>query len=139
MKNNPLDSLPHSYPFRFLDKIIELSDKRGVAIKNVTMNEEFFQGHFKENPIMPGVLIIETMAQLAGLIMNCGKEENKIAYLAQVKNIKFKRPVIPGDQLKISAEIGQDFGSLASFSVAVHIDNNVAAEGELVMAVSKGT
>lgn len=134
MKDNPLSRLPHSYPFRFLDKVLELSAERGIAIKNVTMNEAFLQGHFKGNPIMPGVLIIEAMAQLAGLVMNFGKTEAAIAYLAQVKDIKFKRPVTAGDQLKVIAEVNRNFMSLANFSVKAMIDDNIAAEGELVIA-----
>ena len=127
--------LPHRYPFLLVDKIIEIElFKRIVGIKNVTMNEAFLQGHFKGNPIMPGVLIIEAMAQLAGLVMNFGKTEAAIAYLAQVKDIKFKRPVTAGDQLKVIAEVNQNFMSLANFSVKALIGDNIAAEGELVIA-----
>lgn len=133
MKDDPLDSLPHVYPFRFLDKILELSGEKGIAIKNVTVNEAFFQGHFKGNPIMPGVLIVEAMAQLSGLVMNYGKPENKITYLTQIKEIKFRRSVIPGDQLKIIAEKIKNFASMAAFSVTASVDNNLVAEGELVM------
>ncbi|MBI3398660.1 MAG: 3-hydroxyacyl-ACP dehydratase FabZ [Deltaproteobacteria bacterium] len=135
MQDNPLNSLPHAYPFRFLDKILELSAERGVAIKNVTADEAFFQGHFKENPIMPGVLIIETMAQLAGLVMNYGNAGKRVAYLAQVKDVKFKQSVTAGDQLKAIAEINYTFLSLANFSVKALVDDNIAAEGELVMAI----
>lgn len=134
MQDNPLDRLPHEYPFRFVDKVLELTPEKGIAVKNVTINEPFFNGHFKGNPIMPGVLIIEAMTQLAGLVMNYGKAENNTAYLAQVKNIKFKKPVFPGDQIRITAEISQSLQPLAVFSVAAFTDNGIAAEGELVMS-----
>lgn len=138
MKDTPLDRLPHSYPFRFLDKILELNAEKGAAIKNVSINEAFFNGHFKGNPIMPGVLIIEAMAQLAGLVMNYGKGENTSAYLAQVKDIRFKKTAAPGDQIRITAEINKSLPPLAGFSVTAFVGNEIAAEGELVMAVKGG-
>ena len=134
MQNKTPDSLPHNYPFRFLDRVLELSAQKGSAVKNISVNEAFFKGHFRENPIMPGVLIVEAMAQLAGLVMNFGKKEGGIAYLAQIKDMRFRKPVAPGDQLRLVAETKQNFERLASFSVTAFADNKVVAEGELVMA-----
>ena len=134
MQNKTPDSLPHNYPFRFLDRVLELSAQKGTAVKNISVNEAFFTGHFRENPIMPGVLIVEAMAQLAGLVMNFGKKEGGIAYLAQIKDMRFRKPVVPGDQLRLVAETKQNFDTLASFSVTAFADNKVVAEGELVMA-----
>lgn len=136
MKSEALGNLPHSYPFRFIDKIIELDSKKGIAVKNVSVNEAFFQGHFKEDPILPGVLIIEAMAQLSGLVMNCGKTGKTKTYLARVKDIKFKTPAVPGDQLVIEAEIEQNLSGMASFSVKTRVGNNIVAEGGLVMATA---
>lgn len=99
--------LPHRYPFLFLDRILEWDPgKRIVGIKNVTIDEPFFQGHFPETPIMPGVLIVEAMAQAGGFLAL--KEEGngkKIAYFAGIDNCKFRRPVVPGDQLRLEATV----------------------------------
>lgn len=135
-----LNTLPHSYPFCFIDRVVELKKGKGMGIKNVTINEPFFQGHFEENPIMPGVLIIEAMAQMAGLVLHYGKEEEKkTTFIAQVKDIKFKRPVIPGDQLKVIAETILTFSSLTRFSVKALVEENVVAEGEIVLAIESPT
>lgn len=134
MSDTPLKSLPHGYPFRFLDNIVELSSERGVAIKNATVNESFFRGHFQENPLMPGVLIVEAMAQLAGLVMNYGKGKETTAFLAQIKDMKLKRPVLPADRIQITAEAKERFSTLANFSVKAMVDTALVAEGELVMA-----
>ena len=136
MKSEALDNLPHSYPFRFIDKILELDSKKGIAVKNISVNEPFFQGHFKEEPLFPGVLIIEAMAELSGLVLNCGKTGKTKAYLARVKDIKFKTVVVPGDQLVIEADVEQNLSGIASFSVKARVGNNIVAEGGLVMATA---
>lgn len=136
MKIDALSSLPHSYPFRFIDRILELDSKKGIAIKNISINEPLFQGHFKEEPVFPGVLIIEAMAELSGLVMNCGKTGKIKAYLARVKDIKFKTVVVPSDQLVIEVELEQNLSGIASFSVKASVSNNIAAEGGLVMATA---
>lgn len=132
--SEPLVGLPHAYPFRLVDKVLSLNAEKGVAIKNVTYNEEFFQGHFPGKPVMPGVLIVEAMAQVAGLVLNYGKEVGQVAFLARIKEIKFKAPVFPGDRLTVEVSLDHEFASMASFKVRASVDGGVSAEGELVMA-----
>ncbi|MFQ5900927.1 MAG: 3-hydroxyacyl-ACP dehydratase FabZ [Thermodesulfobacteriota bacterium] len=131
-----VDALPHTYPFRLIDRILELEEGRGVGIKNVTINDPFFQGHFKENPIMPGVLIVETMAQMAGLVLHYGKEkgDKKATFIARIKDIKFKRSVLPGDQIKITVETVLTIASMSQFSVKALVEEDIVAEGEIVLA-----
>lgn len=137
MDYNHLTALPHGYPFRFLDKVTEISPERGGGIKNVTANEAFLQGHFDGNPIMPGVLIIEAMAQLAGLVMNSNSPDCG-AYVAQVRDMKFRKTVSPGDRIMLTAELESSFGSLAAFRVSASVDGIPVAEGEIVMAQTTG-
>ena len=99
--------IPHRYPFLLIDRIMELEEgKRAVGIKNVTMNDYFFQGHFPGHPVMPGVLIVEAMAQVGGVVM-LSKAENrgKLAYFMSIDSAKFRQPVFPGDQLKLEVEV----------------------------------
>ncbi len=132
---SPRTILPHSYPFILIDKIIEFDKgKRIVCLKNVTINEEFFNGHFKENPIMPGVLIIEAMVQTSGLIM-CG-EKPTIMYLSRINNAKFKRKVIPGDQLIINSSLVQSFHPLYVFEAVVYVKGEVVSEAEISLSLS---
>jgi len=136
--------LIHRYPFLLVDKVINLEPgKKGTGIKNVTINEEFFSGHFPEEPILPGVLIIEAMAQVAAIVVGSetmGKEvkpEERMGYLAGVKEIKFKRPVRPGDRLKINVEIVQRLANLFKVKGEARVDKKICAQGELIF--SKGT
>ncbi len=100
-------NLPHRYPFLLVDRIIELErHKRIVGIKNVTINEEFFQGHFPSRPVMPGVLIVEALAQVAGVMMLREPEnQNKLAFFMGIDGAKFRKPVVPGDQLRLEVDI----------------------------------
>jgi 3-hydroxyacyl-[acyl-carrier-protein] dehydratase len=134
LKSSAISSLPHAYPFRFIDRLIELDSKKGIALKNISINEPLFQGHFKEEPVFPGVLIIEAMAELSGLVMNCGKTGKTMAYLAQIKDIKFNAVPAPGCQIVIESELEQDLSGIASFSVKARVGNNIKAEGRLILA-----
>jgi 3-hydroxyacyl-[acyl-carrier-protein] dehydratase len=130
--------LPHRYPFLLVDRIIEIQPGvKAVGIKNVTVNEGFFQGHFPEQPIMPGVLIIEAMAQVAG-ILAFGSEANlgKSVYFMSIEKAKFRKPVIPGDQLRLEVNILQQRGNVWKFAGNALVDEKVAAEAEFTAMVT---
>jgi 3-hydroxyacyl-[acyl-carrier-protein] dehydratase len=128
--------LPHAYPFLLVDRIVEIEPgKRVVGIKNVTYNEPFFPGHFPGRPIMPGVLIVEAMAQTAGvLIFNSLPEEDrkKTVFFLGIDNVRFRKPVIPGDQLRMELEITRHRQSIWGFKGKALVDGNVVAEGDLL-------
>jgi UDP-3-O-[3-hydroxymyristoyl] N-acetylglucosamine deacetylase/3-hydroxyacyl-[acyl-carrier-protein] dehydratase len=129
--------LPHRYPFLLVDKIIELEpDKRAVGIKNVTMNEEFFTGHFPGRPVMPGVLIIEAMAQVAGILM-LNKKENvgKIAYFMSLDKVKFRKIVMPGDQLRLEVEVVKLKSKTGHVHTRALVDGQIASEADLMFAL----
>jgi len=129
--------IPHRNPFLLIDKIEELEPgKRAVGYKNVTMNEPFFQGHFPEEPIMPGVLIIEALAQ-TGAVAILSKEEYKgrIAYFAGINNVKFKKKVVPGDTLKLEVEIIKQKGPIGVGKATATVDGKIATTGELTFAI----
>ena len=128
---SPANILPHSYPFVMIDRILELEGgKRIVCLKNVTINEKFFQGHFRDNHIMPGVLILEAMAQASGLIICRDKMR---AYLTAVKDAKLKKSVIPGDQLLIKSSLIKSFPPLYVFDVVASVENTEIAEAEIIL------
>ncbi len=130
--------LPHRYPFLLVDRILEIEPgKRVVGIKNVTFNEEFFQGHFPGNPVMPGVLIVEAMAQVAGvgLLGVLPEEVRKLLYLTGVDRCKFRRPVVPGDQLRIEADIVAVRSRLCKCRARATVDGALCAEAELTSAL----
>jgi len=136
--------IPHRYPFLLVDRIIELEPgKRAVGIKNVTANEPFFQGHFPDYPIMPGVLIVEALAQTAGIAVNAetaGAEgdggEAKLGVFASIDEMKFKKQVLPGDTLRLEAEILSSKLGVVKAKVRATVDDKVAAEGEIRFAMT---
>jgi 3-hydroxyacyl-[acyl-carrier-protein] dehydratase len=126
--------LPHRYPFLLVDRIVELeAGKRVVGIKNVTINEPFFQGHFPGHPIMPGVLIIEAMAQVGGVfaIVSDKIGNDKVTYFAGIDNARFRRPVVPGDVLRIELEIINCKRGLYCFQGKAFVGDALVAEAEL--------
>jgi 3-hydroxyacyl-[acyl-carrier-protein] dehydratase len=127
--------LPHRYPFLFVDAIVELERlKRVVGIKNVTINESHFQGHFPGKPIMPGVLIIEAMAQTGGLLLllEVPDRENKLLYFVAVDGARFRRPVLPGDQLKLEIKVVSWRGDFCKLDGRATVDGQLAAEATLM-------
>lgn len=133
-----LKRIPHRYPFLLVDRVIDLiPGQQGVGIKNVCINELYFLGHFPENPIMPGVLIIEACGQLAGLVIqeaiNIEQKKPHIEYLASVRKFDFKNKVFPGDQLLIKAFNIQKFRQLIQISVRAEVKPKLIAEGVLVI------
>ncbi len=134
-----MEHLPHRYPFLFVDRIIELEEgRRVVGIKNVTINEPFFQGHFPGQPVMPGVLIVEAMAQTAGILAyNALGEEaiGKGVYLMSINGVKFRRPVVPGDQLRMELEVAKHRGDIWVFKGKAYVEDQLAAEAEIMATI----
>lgn len=133
-----MKTVPHRYPFLLIDRVIEIEEgKRAVAIKNVTMNEPFFQGHFPGHPIMPGVLIIEAMAQV-GVVMalRMPQAEGKLVYFAGIDGVRFRRPVIPGDQLRLEVETVWIRGSLGKMKGKATVSGEIAVEGEFMFSLA---
>ena len=125
--------LPHRYPFLLVDRILEHTEKRVVGIKNVTINEPFFAGHFPGHPIMPGVLIIEAMAQAGGMLLMGAIEnpESKVVYFTSLNNVKWRRPVKPGDQLRFELDLLQVRGTVARMKGVAKVDGEIVAEAEM--------
>ena len=132
-----LRSLPHSFPFRMIDRILDIEKgKRAIALKNVSMDEPYFLGHFPKEPMMPGVLILEAMAQTGGLAFESSfeKGEEGIPVLAKIEEFRLKKRVIPGDQLIIEAEVLHIFSNLAKVKVLAKVKEETVAEGTFVLA-----
>ena len=132
-----MELLPHRYPFLLVDRIVEWDPgKRIVGIKNVTINEPFFQGHFPGHPIMPGVLIVEALAQTGGILalkaMGGGK---RIAYFTGIDNVKFRRPVVPGDQLRLEVEMLQNRGRTCRLKGMAYVEGALVADAEMMARV----
>jgi 3-hydroxyacyl-[acyl-carrier-protein] dehydratase len=130
--NRIKELIPHRYPFLMIDKIRSIEfDKRAIGIKNVSVNEPHFDGHFPNRPVMPGVLIIETMAQTAGclVVATLGEEaEGKLVYFMTVDNARFRKPVVPGDQLEVDVEKQRNRGPVWKFSGKARVDGALVAE-----------
>jgi 3-hydroxyacyl-[acyl-carrier-protein] dehydratase len=131
--------LPHAYPFLLVDRIVEVEPgKRIVGIKNVTYNEPFFPGHFPGRPIMPGVLIVEAMAQTAGLLVfhsSPEEDHSKTVFFLGMDNVRFRKPVIPGDQLRLELEITKHRQSIWRFKGKALVEGKVVAEGDILAMV----
>ncbi|MDW7797495.1 3-hydroxyacyl-ACP dehydratase FabZ [Streptococcus canis] len=128
-------ALPHRYPMLLVDRVLDVSDDHIVAVKNVTINEPFFNGHFPQYPVMPGVLIMEALAQTAG-VLELSKEENKgkLVFYAGMDKVKFKKQVVPGDQLVMTATFIKRRGTIAVVEAKAEVDGKLAASGTLTFA-----
>ena len=132
--------LPHRYPMLLVDRVLTWEANKSItAIKNVTVNEEFFNGHFPHKPVMPGVLMIEAMAQTAAILsfltMNIKPDENSVVYFVGIDNARFKRPVGPGDQLKMDVEILRVSRGIWKYKAVGSVDGQVAVEAELMCTI----
>jgi 3-hydroxyacyl-[acyl-carrier-protein] dehydratase len=132
-----LKKLPHRYPFLLVDRVLEIEkDKSIKALKNVTMNEPFFVGHFPHRPVMPGVMMLEAMAQVAALLafesLGVVADDKSVFYFAGIDGARFKRPVEPGDQLVMTVTLGRMKSGIFKFSGVSHVGENVACEAELM-------
>ncbi len=135
-----MDFLPHRYPFLLIDRILEFeADKRVVGIKNVTINEPFFQGHFPGHPIMPGVLVLEALAQTGGVMalmsLPAAEVKKKVLYFMGIDKAKFRKPVIPGDQLRFELELIKARGPVRSFKAVAIVDGGIVAEAEMMAMI----
>src|SRR3989338_1559774 len=118
--------LPHRYPFLLVDRVVELTETRAVGLKCVTINDYFFRGHFPGRPVMPGVLIVEALAQVGGIIMlNKREHHGKLAYFMAVDKVKFRRPVVPGDVLVLEAELGKLRSRTGAVSARALVDGKL--------------
>jgi beta-hydroxyacyl-ACP dehydratase FabZ len=133
--------LPHRYPFLLVDRILELEPERIVGIKNVTVNEPFFNGHFPEFPVMPGVLIVEAMAQTAGVLVlkSIPERHSKLVLLVSIDAARFRRPVVPGDQLRIEMTVLRRKGSVAKMAGRATVDGRLVAEAEVMCKLEDKT
>jgi beta-hydroxyacyl-ACP dehydratase FabZ len=130
--------LPHRYPFLLVDKIIKLDPGKSVTgVKNVTLNEHYFQGHFPGRPVMPGVLMLEAMAQTAGvMIMTKGGHEGKVAFFMSIDNVKFRRVVVPGDQLVMEVESVKDRSRVVQIRGVGKVDGEIAVEADMMFTLA---
>jgi beta-hydroxyacyl-ACP dehydratase FabZ len=139
--NEIMTYLPHRYPFLLVDRIVELiPGQKVIGLKNVTMNEPFFQGHFPGKPIMPGVLILEALAQAGGVLAFAsmpGKEKGSLMYFMGMDQVKFRKPVIPGDQLILELEVLKQRSKIMKLSATAKVDGQVAAEAQLMATIGE--
>ena len=130
--------LPHRYPFLLVDRIVEYEEnRRMVGIKNVSINEPFFQGHFPGAPIMPGVLIIESMAQVGGVLVfkSLPDRDEKLVFFMAIENAKFRKPVRPGDQLRVEMEIVRVRGRIGKLKGRTYVDGQLVAQAEIMFSL----
>lgn len=140
--NKIMEALPHRYPFLLVDRILEMElGKRVVGIKNVTINEPFFQGHFPGHPIMPGVLLLEAMAQTGGVLALRTAEaegvtiQNKVIYFMTIDKVKFRKPVTPGDQVRFELDLIKARSNVRGFKAVALVDGGVVAEAEMMAMI----
>lgn len=135
------DILPHRYPMLLVDAIVELEAERIVGIKNVTVNEPFFVGHFPDFPVMPGVLVVEAMAQVAGVLVlkSIPERHSKLVLLASIEEAKFRRPVLPGDQLRIEMKLTRRKASVAKMYGQATVNGVVVAEATVMCKIADKT
>jgi beta-hydroxyacyl-ACP dehydratase FabZ len=135
------DILPHRYPFLLVDSILELEEERIVGIKNVTANEPWGVGHFPNFPVMPGVLIVEAMAQVAGVLVlkQLPDRHRKLVLLATIEQAKFRRPVRPGDQLRMEMKLVKKKATMAKMNGVATVDGAVVAEAEMMCKLADNT
>lgn len=140
-----MDLLPHRFPFLLIDRVIAIQEganppsrvgRRAIAIKNVTANEHFFIGHFPGRPVMPGVLIVEAMAQAGCVAFRRDTDPEMDVAIASIREARFRRPVVPGDTLRLTAEIIKDRGQMIVTECKAEVDNQVVAEAEILAAIS---
>ncbi len=136
--NQIMEILPHRYPFLLVDRVLEFEyGKRVVGIKNVTMNEPFFQGHFPGQPVMPGVLMVEAMAQLSGIILLSFPEtKGKMSYFASIEKVRFRKPVVPGDQVRMEVDLYKMKGPVGKTRGKCYVDGKVAVEAEMTFSMA---
>jgi 3-hydroxyacyl-[acyl-carrier-protein] dehydratase len=137
-----LKSLPHRYPILLVDRVLEMeAGKRIVALKNVTINEPFFMGHFPHRPVMPGVMMLEALAQASALLgfqtLGMTPDGNTVVYFVGIDNARFKRPVEPGDQLRLESEILRNKAGIFKFATRAMVGDELAAEAELMCTMRK--
>ncbi len=129
--------LPHRYPFLLVDRILEIEPNvKAVGIKNVTINEPFFQGHFPDHPIMPGVLIVEAMAQVSGILSFQSGAKGNAVYFMSIEKAKFRKPVVPGDQLRFEVSVLQHRNKVWKFAGQALVDEKLVAEAEFTAMLS---
>ena len=137
-----LDTLPHRYPFILVDRVLSLTPHKNIrALKNVTINEQFFTGHFPHHPVMPGVLIIEALAQTAGILsfksMDVLPDKNSLYYFVGIDKCRFKNPVLPGDTLSLEVEIERVRGGVWKYHSLARVEKNICAEATILCALRK--
>ena len=136
--NDILAVMPHRYPFLLIDRVLEMDECSLRALKNVTMNEPFFQGHFPGTPVMPGVLVVEAMAQAAGFLLLCQVEDrdDKLIYFTGIDKCRFRKPVVPGDQLIFEVEVVAKRSSFAKISGRALVDGELVCEAQMMSAMA---